>query len=91
MSKAELVEKIAEQTNLTKADSDRALTALVNAVKASLKNGEDVAIAGFGTFTTVERAERQGRNPQTGEPLTIPARKAVKFRAAKALRDEIGE
>jgi DNA-binding protein HU-beta len=90
MSKAELVEKIAEQAKLTKADADRALTSLLGLVKASLKSGSDVTLAGFGTFTTVERAAREGRNPQTGKTITIAAKKVVKFRPGKALKDQVG-
>jgi len=90
MSKAELVEKIAEQANLTKADADRALKALINAVSSSLKSGEDVTLVGFGTFTTVDRAERQGRNPLTGKEITIAAKKVVKFKPGKTLKDQIG-
>jgi DNA-binding protein HU-beta len=90
MSKAELVGKIAAEANLTKADADRALTALIGAVKESLKNGADVTLAGFGTFTTVERAERQGRNPLTGKTITIAAKKVVKFRPGKVLKETVG-
>jgi len=90
MSKAELVEKIAEQAKLTKVDADRALNAFINVVTASLKEGEDVALVGFGTFTVGDRAERQGRNPQTGEVITISAKKVVKFKPGKALKEEVG-
>ncbi|MFZ4524448.1 MAG: HU family DNA-binding protein [Chlorobium sp.] len=90
MSKAELVEKIADQAKLTKVDAERALNAFVNVVTASLKEGEDVALVGFGTFTVGDRAERQGRNPQTGEVITISAKKVVKFKPGKALKDEVG-
>jgi len=90
MSKAELIEKIAAQAKLTKADADRALTAFIGIVKASLKNGNDVPLAGFGTFATVDRAARQGRNPQTGKTITIAAKEVVKFRPGKSLKDEVG-
>ncbi len=90
MSKAELVEKIAEQAKLTKVDAERALNAFINVVTASLKEGEDVALVGFGTFTIGDRAERQGRNPQTGEVITISAKKVVKFKPGKALKEEVG-
>ncbi|WP_256372358.1 HU family DNA-binding protein [Chlorobaculum sp. 24CR] len=90
MSKAELVEQIAEQTGLTKADSERAVNAFINVVASTLKSGDDVTLVGFGTFTTGERAERQGRNPQTGETITISAKKVVKFKPGKALKDEVG-
>ncbi len=90
MSKAELVEKIAEQAKLTKVDAERALNAFITVVTASLKEGEDVALVGFGTFTIGDRAERQGRNPQTGEVITISAKKVVKFKPGKALKEEVG-
>jgi len=90
MSKAELIEKIASQAKLTKADADRALTAFIATVKDSLKNGNDVPLAGFGTFATVKRASRTGRNPQTGKAITIKAKNVVKFRPGKALKDVVG-
>ena len=90
MSKAELVEKIAEQAKLTKVDAERALNAFVSVVTTSLKQGEDVALVGFGTFAVGDRAERQGRNPKSGEAITIAAKKVVKFKPGKALKDEIG-
>ncbi|MCF8383314.1 MAG: HU family DNA-binding protein [Chlorobium sp.] len=90
MSKAELVEKIASQAGLTKADAERAVNAFINVVTSSLKEGDDVTLVGFGTFTTGDRAERQGRNPQTGESITIAAKKVVKFKPGKALKDEVG-
>ena len=77
MSKAELVEKIAEQAKLTKVDAERAVNAFINVITASLKAGDDVTLVGFGTFTTGDRAERQGRNPQTGEAITISAKKLL--------------
>lgn len=89
MSKAELVEKIASQAGLTKADAERAVNSFVSVVTDSLKAGEDVTLVGFGTFSVGERAERQGRNPQTGETITIAARKAVKFKPGKALKEEV--
>ncbi|MCX6179475.1 MAG: HU family DNA-binding protein [Chlorobiales bacterium] len=90
MSKAELVEKIAEQANLTKADADRAVKAFIHVVSSTLKSGDDVALVGFGTFTTVDRAERPGRNPLTGEAITIAAKKVVKFKPGKNLKEEVG-
>lgn len=89
MSKAELVEKIASQAGLTKADVERAVNAFVNVVTAGLKAGEDITLVGFGTFTTGKRAARQGRNPQTGETITIAAKRVVKFKPGKALREDV--
>jgi len=89
MSKAELVEKIAAQAKLTKADAERAVNAMIGAVTGSLKKGDDVTLVGFGTFTTGKRAARQGRNPQTGKAITIKAKTVVKFKPGKALRDAV--
>jgi DNA-binding protein HU-beta len=90
MSKAELVEQIASQTGMTKADAERAVNAFINVVTSALKEGDDVTLVGFGTFSTGDRAERQGRNPQTGESITISAKKVVKFKPGKALKEEVG-
>ena len=89
MSKTALVEKIADQAKLTKVDAERALNAFINVVTETLKEGEDVTLVGFGTFAVGERAERSGRNPQTGEAITIAAKNVVKFKPGKALRDGI--
>jgi DNA-binding protein HU-beta len=90
MSKAALVEKIADQAKLSKVDADRAVNAFISIVSESLKNGVDVPLTGFGTFTVVDRAEREGRNPLTGATITIGAKKVVKFKPGKALKSDIG-
>jgi DNA-binding protein HU-beta len=90
MSKAALVEKIADQAQLTKVDADRAVKAFITIVSESLKNGVDVPLTGFGTFTVVDRAEREGRNPMTGAAITIAAKKVVKFKPGKILKEEVG-
>ncbi len=90
MSKAALVEKIADQAGLNNDDADRALKAFISVVSESLKNGIDVPLTGFGTFTIVDRAEREGRNPMTGAAITIAAKKVVKFKPGKLLKDVIG-
>lgn len=87
MNKADLVAKIAEKSELTKKDAEKALNAFIEAVEESLKNGDKVQLVGFGTFEVRERAERKGRNPQTREEITIPASKAPIFKAGKALKD----
>lgn len=87
MSKTELVAAIAERTGLTKKDSEAAVNAFVETVTEQLKNGEKVQLIGFGTFEVSERAERVGRNPQTGTEMTIAASKVPKFKAGKALRE----
>jgi DNA-binding protein HU-beta len=89
MNKAELVEAIADAADLTKADAGRALDGMLNAIAAALKNGETVSLVGFGSFMVKERAERQGRNPQTNKPITIKAAKIPSFKAGKALKDAV--
>lgn len=89
MSKTELVAAIAERTGLTKKDSEAAVNAFIGTVTEQLKKGEKVQLIGFGTFEVSERAERTGRNPQTGKEMTIAASKAPKFKAGKALKDMI--
>ena len=87
MNKAELVAAMAEQAGLSKKDAEAALKAFTDVVSDELKNGGKVQLVGFGTFEVAERAERQGRNPKTGEAITIPASKSPKFKAGKALKD----
>ncbi len=89
MKKAELVEAIAEKTGLTKADATRALEATFEVITKALKKGEKVPVAGFGTFNVSKRKAREGRNPQTGETVKIPARKAVSFKAGTALKEAV--
>lgn len=89
MKKAELVEAIAEKTGLTKADATRALDATFEVITKALKKGERVPVAGFGTFNVSKRKAREGRNPQTGETVKIPARVAVTFKAGTALKDAV--
>ncbi len=85
MNKAELVAAIAAEAGLTKAAAQKAVEAGVNAVAGALKKGESVQLIGFGTFGVAERAERTGVNPATGAKIVIPAKKAVKFKASKAI------
>lgn len=89
MNKTELVSAIAEKAELSKKDAEKALKGFVDAVTEELKKGEKVQIVGFGTFEVSERAAREGRNPQTGEAMTIKASKSPKFKPGKALKDEI--
>jgi DNA-binding protein HU-beta len=90
MNKQELIDAIAKESKLSKASSKKALEALTKAVKLSLKKGDRVAIAGFGSFSVVKRKARIGRNPQTGKEIKIKARKAAKFTSAKALKTVLG-
>ena len=89
MNKAELVSAMAEKTTLSKKDAEAALIAFTDVVAEELKKGEKIQLVGFGTFEVSERAARTGRNPQTGKEMTIPASKAPKFKAGKALKDMI--
>jgi DNA-binding protein HU-beta len=89
MNKAELVSAMAEKTELSKKDAEAALKAFTDVVAEELKKGEKIQLVGFGTFEVSERAARTGRNPQTGAEMTIPASKAPKFKAGKALKDMI--
>ena len=87
MNKTELIAAIAENAELSKKDSEKALKAFVDVIAEELKKGEKVQLVGFGTFEVSERAAREGRNPQTGETMTISASKSPKFKAGKALKD----
>jgi DNA-binding protein HU-beta len=89
MNKSELIDAISESSGLTKADAGRALDGFTNAVTAALSKGDSVTLVGFGTFAVKERAERIGRNPQTGREITIAAAKTVKFKAGKSLSDTV--
>ncbi|WP_277948868.1 HU family DNA-binding protein [Magnetospirillum sp. 15-1] len=89
MNKAELISKVAETTGMTKVDADKAVDAVFSAITSALKSGDDVRLIGFGAFSVSNRAARQGKNPMTGAAITIPASKAPKFSAGKALKDTI--
>ncbi|HIZ07567.1 MAG TPA: HU family DNA-binding protein [Candidatus Eubacterium avistercoris] len=87
MNKSELVAAMAEKAGLQKKDAEKALAAFTEVVAEGLKNGDKIQLVGFGTFEVSERAERVGRNPQTGAEMKIPASKSPKFKAGKALKD----
>lgn len=89
MNKTELVAAMADKAGLTKKDADAALKAFTDVVEGTLKAGDSIQLVGFGTFEVAERAERTGRNPQTGAEMVIPASKAPKFKAGKALKDAL--
>ncbi|PLX82546.1 MAG: DNA-binding protein HU [Desulfuromonas sp.] len=89
MTKADLVNVMAEKAGLSKADAEKALNGFVAAVTDALKSGEKVSLVGFGTFSVGERAARTGKNPQTGATINIPAAKSPKFKAGKALKDAV--
>lgn len=89
MNKSELINVIAAELDVGRADAGKALDAVTSSITTALVVGEDVTISGFGKFSVSERAAREGRNPATGEPLQIPASKVPKFAAASRLREEI--
>ncbi len=89
MNKPDLITHVSDIAGLTKADTGKAVDAVFDAIKAALTKGEEVGIKGFGTFSAIERPERTGRNPRTGEPVPIPASKAPKFKPAKVLRGAV--
>jgi DNA-binding protein HU-beta len=91
MNKSELVAAMAAKTELSKKDSEKALKAFIDVVTEELKKGDKVQLVGFGTFEVAKRAAREGRNPQTGKSMKIAASKAPKFKAGKALKDEVNK
>ncbi|WP_026504935.1 HU family DNA-binding protein [Butyrivibrio sp. NC3005] len=91
MNKTELIDAIAKESGLSKKDSEAAVKAFVDVVTKALKKKEKVQLVGFGTFDTVKRAAREGKNPQTGETINIAASVAPKFKAGKALKDAVNK
>ncbi|PHM47800.1 DNA-binding protein HU [Xenorhabdus miraniensis] len=89
MNKSQLIDKIAADVNISKAAAGRVVDAFVSSVSDALKDGDDVALVGFGTFTVRERAARTGRNPQTGKEIKIAAAKVPAFRSGKGLKDAV--
>ena len=89
MNKTEFIAAIAEEAGLSKTDAAKAVKAFTDVVVEEMKKGEKIQLVGFGTFEVSERAAREGRNPQTGEAMTIAASKTPKFKAGKALKDSI--
>jgi DNA-binding protein HU-beta len=89
VNKTELIDRIAESADISKASAGRALDAALEAITDSLKQADPVALVGFGTFTVRERAARTGRNPQTGQPIQIAAAKVPAFKPGKALKDAL--
>lgn len=87
MNKAELIEQMATESKLSKADCKKALEAAIGAIEKTLKKGKSVVLTGFGTFTVMQRKARIGINPATREKMTIPAKKVPKFRPGKELKD----
>ena len=91
MNKSELVDAMAKKSGLSKKDTEAALGAFTETVASALKKGDKVQLIGFGTFEVTKRAAREGKNPQTGAKIKIPASKAPKFKAGKALKDTVNK
>lgn len=89
MNKSELIASIAESASTSKVAAEKALNVVLNNMAKAMKDGEKVTLLGFGTFSVVERAQKKGRNPQTGQDITIPARTVVKFKPGKSLYGRI--
>ena len=88
-NKADIVNKVHQTLGTTKADAERAVETMIDTIVTSLKNGEEVSVAGLGIFATKARPAREGRNPRTGETIHIAATRTAKFRPAKALKDAV--
>lgn len=91
MNKTELIAAVAEKIDLSKKDADAAVSAVLGAITDALKAGDKIQLVGFGTFEVRNRAAKQGRNPRTGETMTVPASKVPAFKAGKALKDAVAE
>lgn len=89
MNKTELIERIAQEADISKAAAEKAVNATVDTIKKTLKKGDSVTLIGFGTFSVGKRAARTGRNPRTGEEIKIKAAKVPKFTAGKALKEAL--
>ncbi len=87
MNKGELIEKVAKDCNMSKAAADQALNSVIEAITGAVAEGDKVTLIGFGTFSITKRAAREGRNPQTGQAMQIPAKNVIKFKAGKKLVD----
>ena len=89
MNKTELIEKVAKESAVSKSAAEQVVNSVFAAMTEAMKSGDKVALAGFGTFAVTERAAREGRNPKSGETISIPARKVVKFKAGSKLIDTV--
>ena len=89
MNKGQLIEAVAASAGLSKADGGRAVDAIIDSITNALEGGNQVSLVGFGTFSVARRAQTRGRNPRTGEEITIPASNQAKFKAGKALKEAL--
>ena len=91
MTKTELINEVANKTGLTKKDAEKAVSAVIESITDAMSMGDKVQLVGFGTFEVHDRAAREGKNPATGETISIPATKVPAFKAGKALKDAIAK
>mgnify|MGYP000548121264 FL=1 len=91
MNKSDLINAVASKAELTKKDAEAAVSAVISSISEALASGESVQLVGFGTFEVRDRAAKQGRNPKTGESITVPAAKVPAFKAGKALKDSVNK
>jgi DNA-binding protein HU-beta len=91
VTKADLVSHIASETGLKKVEAERALAAMTGAIQHALVGGKKVTLVGFGTFSVADRKARMGRDPQTKQPIQIPASRSVKFKPGKAMKDAVND
>lgn len=89
MNKQQLIDSVSERANLTKKDAEKAINAVIDSIKGALNEGDKVALVGFGTFEVRTRAERSGRNPQTGEQIKVPGGKVPAFKPGKELKESV--
>ena len=89
MNKTELIDKVAKESALSKAATEQVVNSVFSAIAEAMKSGDKVTLVGFGTFSTSERAAREGRNPKSGETINIPAKKVVKFKAGSKLTETV--
>ena len=89
MNKTELIDKVAKEGALSKSAAEQVVNSVFSAIAEAMKSGDKVTLVGFGTFSTSERAAREGRNPKSGETINIPAKKVVKFKAGSKLTDSV--
>ena len=89
MNKTELIDKVAKEGALSKSAAEQVVNSVFSAIAEAMKSGDKVTLAGFGTFSIAERVAREGRNPQSGEKITIPAKKVVKFKAGSKLTETV--
>jgi len=89
VNKQQLIDSVSERANLTKKDAEKAINAVIDSIKGALNEGDKVALVGFGTFEVRTRAERSGRNPQTGEQIKVPGGKVPAFKPGKELKESV--